>query len=261
MSAETRIRFSRIVTGAGGIDLAEANLLIAAEAAPGLDVAAGLAAVDELAGAVGAEGVVATLREEGFRGDDTDYHDPRNSFLDQILERRRGLPIGLSTLALALARRTGAPMAGIGMPGHFLVADLAGGEPRYIDPYHGWRELSVDDCAGIVRQTTGLAMRPEFLAPVPERAVLTRTLANLRGSYMRRTRLEDALWTVELALIVTPDDQELEGESVALLAAVGHYARAEAAAEALLAAWPPDSARVAIEAQLVAIRDLQRRMN
>ena len=155
MSAATRARLAELVA-AGDMDLAEANLLIAAEASPRLDAAAVLAEVDALADAARDQGVVPALRDRGFRGDGDDYDDPRNSFLDQVLRRRRGLPIALATLTLAVARRVGHPMAGIGMPGHFVVADLSGSEPVHLDPFDGWRALSTEDLARIVRETTGL---------------------------------------------------------------------------------------------------------
>jgi regulator of sirC expression with transglutaminase-like and TPR domain len=260
VSATTRARLAELLA-ADDMDLAEANLLIAAEASPGLDAAGALAEVATLADAARAEGVVPALRDRGFRGDDEDYDDPRNSFLDQVLRRRRGLPIALATLTLAVARRVGHPMAGVGMPGHFVVADLSGREPLHLDPFDGWRALSAADLARIVHDVTGLALRPEFLAPVTARAILARTLTNLRSSYLRRRRLEDALWTVELGLVVAPGDAELSRERMALLAGVGRYAEAEEAGEALLAAWPPDDARAAVEAQLAAVRDMRRRMN
>ena len=260
MSVATRARLAELVA-AEDMDLAEANLLIAAEASPRLDAAAALAEVDALAGAARTEGVVPALRDRGFRGDGDDYDNPRNSFLDQVLRRRRGLPIALATLTLAVARRVGHPMAGVGMPGHFVVADLSGLEPVHLDPFDGWRSLSTADLERIVREITGLALRAEFLAPVSARAILARTLANLRASYLRRRMLEDALWTVEVGLIVAPGDAELSRESVALLAGLGRYDEAEEAGEALLASWPPDEARAAVEAQLAAVRDLRRRMN
>ena len=260
MSAATRARLAELIADED-MDLAEANLLIAAEASPDLDAAAALAEIDGLAAAARAEGVVPVLRRRGFRGDGEDYDDPRNSFLDQVLLRGRGLPIALATLTLAVARRVGHPMAGIGLPGHFVVADLSGPDPVHLDPFDDWRTLSTADIARIVREITGLELRPAFLAPVSARAILARTLANLRASYLRRRMLEDALWTVEVGLMVTPDDAELSQETVALLAGLGRYEEAEDAGEALLAAWPPDDARAAVEAQLAAVRDLQRRMN
>jgi regulator of sirC expression with transglutaminase-like and TPR domain len=257
VSAATRARLARILED-DAPDLAEANLLVAAEGSRGLDMASCLAHVEGLADAARQAGVAATLRDRGFRGASDDYDDPRNSFLNEVLERRRGLPIALATLTLAVARRVGAPMAGIGMPGHFLVADLAGGEPVFLDPFDRWRRLSRDDCARIARAASGVRLRPEHLDPVTPRAIVARTLLNLRGSYLRRRRLADALWTVELGLIVSPGDPELAREAVTLLAGVGRYAEAEAIASARLAAHPADTA---LAVRLAAVRDLMRRMN
>ena len=92
-------------------------------------------------------------------------------------------------------------------------------------------------------------------------AILTRTLLNLRGSYLRRRRLADALWTVELSLIVAPGDADLVRGAVVLLAGAGRYEEAESAAAAFLSDHPDDPASPAFEAQLDTIRDLRRRMN
>jgi regulator of sirC expression with transglutaminase-like and TPR domain len=260
VTAATRARLAAMLADEP-FDLAEANLLVSAEASPGLDLAPALGRVDELAARAAGAGVAATLRDEGFRGDTEDYDDPRNSFLDQVLERRRGLPIALATLTLAVARRAGAPMAGIGMPGHFVVADLAGVEPAYLDPFEGWAPRSLDDLAAIVRRTSGLQLRPEFLEPAGDRAILARTLANLRGSYLRRRRLRDALWTVELGLLLAPGDPALESRAIGLLAGAGRYAEAEERATAFLAAHPGHPDARAVEARLDAARDMRRRMN
>jgi regulator of sirC expression with transglutaminase-like and TPR domain len=152
-------------------------------------------------------------------------------------------------------------MAGIGMPGHFVIADLSDGEPAYIDPFGGWRRIDMADCAELVERTTGLAFHPEFLEPVSDRAMLTRTLLNLRGSYLRRRRLGEALWTLELGLIVAPADAELVTGSVVLLTGAGRYDEAAAAATAFLASRPDDPAAPALEAQLRTLSDLRRRMN
>jgi len=260
VSTVTRRRLAALVDEPE-IDLAEANLLICAEAADGLDMASALAHVEGLAQIARDAGVVAAMRDQAFRGATEDYDDPRNSLLDEVLDRRRGLPIALATLALAVAGRVGVPMAGIGMPGHFVLADMSGPEPVYIDPFGGWRRIDLADCAALVERATGLAFRPEFLAPVSGRAILTRTLLNLRGSYLRRRRLDAALWTVELGLIIAPDDAELVIGSVVLLTGAGRYEEAEAAATAFLAARPDDMAAPALEAQLQTLGDLRRRMN
>lgn len=260
MSERTRADLGRMLAG-DRIDLAEANLLICAEADPRVDIPACLAVIDGLAGRARAEGVVETLSAEGFTGATDDYDEPANSFLSEVLETRRGIPIALCTLALAVADRAGAAMAGIGMPGHFVLADLRAGPPEYIDPFGGWARLDTAGCARLVARTTGLELRPEHLRPVSERAILIRTLLNLRGSYLRRRRLSDALWTVELSLIVAPDDPDLVRGAVTLLAGAGRYEDAEAAASSYLSSRPDDPAAPALEAQLDTVRDLIRRMN
>lgn len=260
MSAVTRARLGRLVEE-GPMDLAEANLLIAAEADTGIDMALALAHVEGLAQAARDGGVVPTLRDQGFAGATEDYDDPRNSFLHEVLERRRGLPIALSTLALAVAARVGVPMAGIGLPGHFLVADVSGSEPVYIDPFAGWVTRDAADCAEIVETTAGIPFRIEYLEPVSDRAILARTLLNLRGAYMRRRRLDQALWTVELGLIIAPHDAQLIHGSVVLLTGAGRYDEAEAAGAAFLTARPDDPLAPAIEDQMRTVAELRGRMN
>lgn len=260
MSAETRARFAALLD-APEPDLAELNLLISAEARPGLDVAAELRRVDALAEAGRRDGVVAALRASGVRGDARSYDDPRNSFLDQVLDRGRGLPIALATLTLAVAGRAGVPMDGIGLPGHFVVADRSGPAPAYLDPFDGWVPLTEDDCVRLVTATAGVPWQRRFLAPVGPREIVARTLANLRGSYLRRQALTDALWTVELARMVHPRDPGILREAAVLLAGVGRYADAEEAAAAYLARHPGAPDREAVEAHLAAVRDLRRRMN
>lgn len=265
MSAASRERLTRVLEEPRP-DLAEANLLMATEAYPGLDLAAELARVDRLADAATGRGgtvdaVAAALREAGLRGDREDYDDPRNSFLNEVLERRLGLPIALSALTVAVGERVGAPIAPVGMPGHFIVADLGADPVRYLDPFDGWAELTLEDCRRRVAETAGVALDPAFLAPVGARETLSRMLANLRGSYLRRQRLADALWTVELAIIASPRPGPLPRERAGLLAAVGRYADAEQALIAYLGAGPDDAERREAEIQLATVRDLRVRMN
>lgn len=260
MSAETRARLALLLE-APEPDLAELNLLVAAEARPELDIDEELARIDALGEDARARGVVTALRATDLRGDAQSYDDPRNSFLDQVLTRRRGLPIALATLTLAVAARAGVPMAGVGLPGHFVVADLSGPAPAYLDPFDWWAPLGREDCARLVAATAGLPWQDRFLAPVSAREILARTLANLKGSYLRRQSLADALWTVELSLLIDRDDAGLLREAAVLLGGVGRYADAEAAATAYLALRPDAADRESVEAHLAAVRDLQRRMN
>lgn len=260
MSAASRARLSALLD-APRVDLAEANLMIACEADHGIDMDTALATVEGLATAARAEGVVPAMRAHGLRGDIDDYDDPRNSFLHEVLARRRGLPIALATVAIAVADRVGAPLVGVGLPGHFVLADRSGADPVVIDPFNGWRRLDLADCARLVERTAGVPFRIEFLDPVGPREILARTLRNLRGAYMRRRRLEDALWTAEVGLIVQPDDGELVRASISLLAGTGRYGEAEAMAAAFLAARPDHPAAAEVAEQVGAIRELRWRMN
>ena len=260
MSVASRRRLAELLD-APAIDLAEANLMIACEADQGIDLETALATVEGLATAARAEGVVPALRELGFRGDVDDYDDPRNSFVHVVLERRRGLPIALATVALAVASRVGSPLVGVGLPGHFVVADRSGADPVVIDPFNGWVRLDLAECARLVERTAGVPFRVEFLDPVEPREILARTLRNLRASYMRRRRLDQALWRVEVGLIVQPDDAELVHASISLLSGTGRYEEAEATAAAFLTARPDHPGADAVEEQVRAIRELRWRMN
>ena len=265
MSVESRIRLS-ILLARETFDIVEANLLVAVEASPHLDVRPYLDRVDGLAEeagrrGAGAGGVIEALRAEGLRGAEENYHDPRNSLLNEVLDRGQGLPISLSALAVGVGERAGVPVAGVGMPGHFIVADLSGAAPRYVDPFHGWAEVSLEDCDRLVRATAGVALEPGHLAPVDARSILARMLANLRGSFLARRRLADALWCAELALMIAPDEAPLVREHVVLLAGLGRYDDAEAEAMAYLQANPESPERESLERQVAAVQDMRRSMN
>ncbi len=265
MSAANRARFAELVRS-GDPDLAELSLLVANEAYPDLDVGHYLGCIDALAesarslGAT-ADAVVVALRASGLRGDAETYDDPRNSFLNDVLDRRRGLPITLSAVTLATARRVGVPMIGVALPGHFLVADTSTATPRYFDPFHGWAAISADDCAQMVLRTAGVPFEARYLAPVGAEAMLRRMLANLRTSLLRRRRLRDALWTVELALILDPGDRALVRQLAVLLGAVGRHDEAVAISAAAISDDPASPHAAAHAAQIAAVRDLMRRMS
>ena len=265
MSQESRIRLS-ILVAREEFDLVEANLLAAVEAYPALDLGVYLERLEMLAADARSrggdfDGVVATLAETGLTGDRLTYDDPRNSFLNDVLERGRGLPIALSALAIGVGFRTGAVVAGIAMPGHVVIADLSGAAPRYVDPFNGWAEVTEEGCARLVRQSAGADLEPGHLVPVGPHAMLTRMLSNLRHSYLRRRRLADALWAAELGLLVTPDDGALVREHVVLQAGLGRYDAAEAEARAYMEANPDTPERQALERQIAAVQDMRRSMN
>lgn len=256
MTMENRARLAEVMRSSDP-DLAEANLLIAAEGRPGVEPARWLSEIErlaELAGSTNAQAVFDLLRDEGYTGDTQQYDDPRNSFLDQVIRRRRGLPIALSALAIAVGRRAGAKIAGIAMPGHYIVAEVAGGRVRYVDPFHGWVTRTVDELAGIVRDVAGTDLEPGHLAPVPAQVTVTRMLLNLEGSYRRRSRPDDVLWCTELLALIDPEDPAPRVRMAEVLVELGRPDEAEALLGSLLTTTPPSLALAVAESVLADIR-------
>lgn len=244
MPEATRQRLARLVR-APDPDLAEAALLVCAEAVPDLDVDAQLLRVDALADGLSTSGFVsagpghdaravgAYLHGKlGFDGDRQDYYHPRNALLTAVLDRRRGLPITLSILYVAVARRVGVHAHGIGLPGHFVAGFGPPGSPVVVDPFNGGRVLERDDMVELVRSATGglVHFSPDLLQPAPPAAVVRRLLENLTRDYAGRGELRSALWTVELKALVAPQpgDERERGE---LLLHLGRFREAAAAFE------------------------------
>jgi regulator of sirC expression with transglutaminase-like and TPR domain len=173
------------------LPLDEAALLISATADSGVDVAVQLARLDDVAAQIEPADTRQLCRHVfetlGVQGDRETYDDPRNSYLDQVLNRRLGIPISLSVLLMEIGRRCGVRLEGVGMPGHFLVRDP--GEPGLlIDAFSGGRRLDHAACAQLLRAVAGeeIHLQAGYLAPVGPRAILVRMLANLDHSFRRR---------------------------------------------------------------------------
>jgi regulator of sirC expression with transglutaminase-like and TPR domain len=197
-------RFVELVSGPeAALPLDEAWYLVSALARDGLDLADLRRHLDELAGRVteaSLDGVVRLLFEqEGFGGNSADYYDPDNSFLDQVLERRRGIPLSLSMLMIEVGRRAGLPLDGVGMPGHFLVR-TRNEPPTFVDPFSGGARLDVDGCAELFRRGQGAEAPFDvgLLDPVGPRAMLARLLANLRAIYQQRGDRRSLVWVLRL---------------------------------------------------------------
>lgn len=203
------------------IDLAEAALWIAGEEYPALDPGPYLQYLNDLADRVRPrvgtdrgplDQVDALNREifdqEAFRGNAEDYYDPRNSFLNDVIDRRKGIPITLSLVYLEVGWRVGLPVSGVGMPGHFLVKLETDAEPILIDPFAGGAVLTIEDCQSRLNQLYGGAVRlqPDFLAAVSKRQILIRMLTNLKGVYLQRGDYDRALAAVDRVLLLAPSD-------------------------------------------------------
>ncbi|MGL6095407.1 MAG: SirB1 family protein, partial [Fimbriiglobus sp.] len=176
---------------AAPVDLAELALWLAADEYPDLDVPTYLARVDALADAVRPrvaaaetlDGRVAELatflfEDQEFAGNDEDYYDPRNSYLSDVLDRRLGIPITLSVLAVAVGERCGLAVAGVGLPGHFVAKASAGPAEVIFDPYHGGQFLDRAGCEKVVVAVTGQPFdaTDEAVAAVPPGLVAQRML-------------------------------------------------------------------------------------
>jgi regulator of sirC expression with transglutaminase-like and TPR domain len=208
--------------------LDEAALLIAAHAEPDLDVDLQLRRLDQLAARVGhatAGGVRELLFGElGLRGNDEDYGDPRNSFLDQVLDRGVGIPISLAVLTIEIGRRVGVTFEGVGMPGHFLLRC----EGELIDPYRGGRPLEVGDAEQLFRRVHGKAatFSRAMLARTGPRAILLRMLANLRNCYAERGESTSLAWVARLRVAIPGLPRAELADLARLLINVGQFAEA-----------------------------------
>jgi regulator of sirC expression with transglutaminase-like and TPR domain len=260
---EARQRFARLVAQPeASVELAHAALLVAAEERPGLEVEhyrarlyeLGLEARAAIARAGGGANAVGALNkllfeELGFAGNQSDYYDPRNSLLSDVLDRRTGIPITLSLVYMEVGRRAGLRVDGIGLPGHFIVrAEGADGEPVLVDPFNG-RVVDADDCQERLDTIYGgqAPLTDAHLQPVPTREILARLLRNLKGIYAQSGLYRRALSVIERILLVAPDALEERRDRGALLAQLGRYSEAVVDVQAYLAGAPnaPDAERVA----------------
>lgn len=206
------------------IDLVRAALLIARTEYPNLDCEKYVGRVDELAqiaeariSDIGeARPTIAAINQvlfedAGLRGNRDEYYDPRNSFLNDVLDRGLGIPITLALIYMEVGRRLGFPLFGVGMPGHFLLKhyDIDGRE-TLIDCFNGGNILSSQDCQRRLDEIYSgqMTLRPEFLFAVSKRQILTRILNNLKGIYLSSRNFRKALRLVDLVLVIYPRSPE-----------------------------------------------------
>jgi regulator of sirC expression with transglutaminase-like and TPR domain len=164
--------------------------------------------------------------EIGLRGDRRTYHAPDNSLLDRVLDRRAGIPITLSAVGIEVGRRLGLPLAGIGMPGHFLLADATTGQ--LFDPFDAGRALTAARARAIFHQLHGstATFDPGFLAPVSTPAILVRVLNNLSGAHLRRGDRRRAALALSLQAMVPGAEVPARRALADVLVAQGRFAEA-----------------------------------
>ena len=232
MTLDVTARFTELVGGPeADVALDEGALLIAAHAHPGLDVAAQRGRLDDIAAGC-AEATLDGLRHHlfellGFRGNTRRYADPRNSFLNDVLDRRTGIPISLAVVTMEVGRRLGLPLEGVGMPGHFLVRHDAD-PPVLIDPFGGGRLLGTTECEQLFRTVhgSGAPFDPSLLATVSTRAILTRMLANLRHLYQSTGDARSLGWVLQLRMSIPASSPYELADVASAQAALGRFAEA-----------------------------------
>jgi len=210
------------------IELARACLQIAEDAYPGLDVDGYIGEIERfaarmrarLATGAAAEDRVIALNELlfddlGFNGNTDDYYDPRNSYLNEVLDRRKGIPITLSVLYMEIGRRIGLPFEGVSFPGHFLVRLPMRGGTLVLDPFSGGVPQSAAELRERLKRviprgaTSGVPVADlpldQFLEPASNRQILARLLRNLKGVYREKDRPERLLEVLNRMVIVAPE--------------------------------------------------------
>jgi regulator of sirC expression with transglutaminase-like and TPR domain len=197
------------------LDLGRAALAIARIEHPALSVDRQVARLDDLAARSAAadtadpqaalERLLAFLFEdEGFRGNAEEYYDPRNSCLNDVLDRKLGIPITLSILTMEVGRRVGIEVAGVGLPGHFIVSASLGARRIFLDPFNGGVVLTPAQAEEVASRAVGkpVKLAEEHWAPCGKRQILVRMLRNLKGIYARREDWGRALAVVDRLLVL-----------------------------------------------------------
>ena len=222
------------------IDVARAALLLAASEYPDLSIERELFMFQRLAGDISSKLLdddeplycMNTLSEclfddFGFKGNTENYYDPRNSYLNQVLARRTGIPITLALVYMEVGRRLKVPLLGIGMPGHFLVRHLEV-DNLFVDPFHGGILLSEEECRQRLEEHVEGTFHwdSSLLQPVSKREILARLIRNLKAIYMQREDYVRALDVADFALALDPHSASYRRDRGIVHYQLGHGAEA-----------------------------------
>jgi regulator of sirC expression with transglutaminase-like and TPR domain len=248
------------------IDLGRAALTIALTDYPNLDVLDYLARIDQLAGEVASRldseadiyRSMAALnyvlfKQHGFHGNRKDYFDPKNSFLNEVIERKTGIPITLSVLYMEVAQRVGLALDGVGFPGHFLVKCVGDGEEIVIDPFDGGEIKSREDIDKMLFNLYGgkVAFHSDLLAPSTKRDILKRMLANLKAIYINENDLPKSLSVLDRVMILDPASAEDARDRGVICLRLECYAQAREDFETYLRLRPDADDAILVREQLV----------
>ncbi len=268
--ALARQRFREIATRPEReLDLVEASLLISLEESPGLDIDRYLGQVGSWSGTVlgrlegshDVDRIVETINrilfdEEGFRGENDDYYDPRSALLNEALDRHAGLPMTLSILYIEISRRVGMDAAGVSLPGRFLVKFSGEFGQIVVDPFDGGRVLSTVELQKILDETYGGGVRlsERHLRSFSRREILARELAQLKAAYLAQRNLQRAAASVDRLLILDDRDPYEIRDRAAIAVQMHAYTQAIDFFERYLELMPHADDRARIREQIAYLR-------
>jgi regulator of sirC expression with transglutaminase-like and TPR domain len=260
-----RKAFEALIAGDDdAIDLAQAALLIACEEYPDLNIARYMAKLNHLALVVldvfglsitelqaeiptqlPPERILEAMNYvlfelEHFQGNSADYYNPRNSFLNDVLDQHTGIPITLSLLYMEVGKRLGLQIDGIGLPWHFIVRCRLPSDVIYIDPFTGGRILTEHDCHELVQRNakSKVKFNPYWLEPVSKKQLLLRLLGNLKHIYIIQTDYVRALSICDRILLLALDSPTERRDRGAIHLQLKHYSRALRDLKAYIALAP-----------------------
>ena len=222
------VEFQKLRLGRRNVDLVALLGELARDAYPNLDLTPTLIELDRLGDKVEAElaelptsagtserlQVVSRVlyRDEGFTGNEDEYYDPRNSYLNDVVERRTGIPISLAIVYMAVAERAGLPMFGVGAPGHFVLVSAdaltpPGGQSWYVDPFTAGRVMTVEECIALIESRSDGQFRVsrEHLRPASSWEIGLRVLRNLKACHVMHSDWRAALPVQQRLLLMLPN--------------------------------------------------------
>jgi regulator of sirC expression with transglutaminase-like and TPR domain len=256
------------------LDLADLALRLARDEYPHLDVEGYLSELDSMARDAKPylRGDLKTrvyglcrylFHEMGFHGNTQQYYDPKNSYLNEVLDRRTGLPITLSIVAMAIGGRAGLELAGVGLPGHFVAKAVDNGHAIVFDPFHGGRQLTTEECEQLVQQVTGRTFHvtDDHLKPVPTGLIVARMLSNLKGIYLKAEDFPRLIRVTERLRQLAPYDPTQRRDLGATYLQAGQPGKSIDHLEAYLAAMPDGSDAASVQQLLKQAKSLLAKWN
>jgi regulator of sirC expression with transglutaminase-like and TPR domain len=203
------------------------------------------------------------FHELGFAGNQSDYYDPRNSFLNEVLDRRLGIPLTLSIVYMEVGRRCGLRVDGVAFPGHFLCKVQLNGGELVVDPFHRGQLLGVEDIQRRLASAVGEQVKfdPRLLTAARPREILVRMLQNLRSLYEERNDIPRALSAVDRLLLLSPESTRGLRDRAQLYEQLGGPAAAAADLEKVLQMEPSAPDAPALRTRVRRLRGASRFLN